>query len=114
MALALQQDFAVGRSTVRRPVAGDVRATVMPFSTYLPEHTGSITLRPPGPFVAGSYTELILTYTAGTLGLDDTRVVKNFWRTTSPMAQPQFHHPAAPHYTTVQGTKRAQIHSWFS
>jgi hypothetical protein len=25
----------------------------MPFSTYLPEHMGSIRLAPPGPFVAG-------------------------------------------------------------
>jgi hypothetical protein len=27
----------------------------MPFSTYLPEHMGSIKLAPSGPFIAGSY-----------------------------------------------------------
>jgi len=27
----------------------------MPFSTYLPEHVGSIKLAPSGPFIAGSY-----------------------------------------------------------
>ena len=27
----------------------------MPYSTYLPEHMGSIVLTPPGPFVAGSH-----------------------------------------------------------
>ena len=42
----------------------------MPFSTYLPEHMGFATLEPSGPFVAGSYQELILTYTAGTFGID--------------------------------------------
>jgi hypothetical protein len=39
----------------------------MPYSHYLPEHMGSIALSPPGPFVAGSYAELTLVYTAGTL-----------------------------------------------
>ena len=37
---------------------------------------GSIRLAPPGPFVAGSYAELTLTYTAGTFGIDDTGMVK--------------------------------------
>src|SRR5215467_708901 len=32
----------------------------MPFSTYLPEHMGSIRLTPSGPFVAGAYAELSL------------------------------------------------------
>jgi hypothetical protein len=54
----------------------------MPFSSYLPEHMGAMTLSPSGPFVAGSYAELILTYTAGTFGIDDTGMVKISWRTT--------------------------------
>jgi hypothetical protein len=37
----------------------------MPHATYLPEHMGSAMLDPPGPFIAGSHAELILTYTAG-------------------------------------------------
>ena len=43
----------------------------MPFSTYLPEHMGSIRLAPSGPFVAGSFVEFTLTYTAGTFGIDE-------------------------------------------
>ena len=35
------------------------------YSTYLPEHMGSIRLTPSGPFVAGSHAELTLIYTAG-------------------------------------------------
>ena len=59
----------------------------MPFSTYLPEHMGSIKLAPAGPFVAGSYAELTLIYTAGTFGIDDTGMVKISWRTTSDMSK---------------------------
>ena len=35
----------------------------MPFSRYLPEHMGSATLTPAGPFVAGTHAEFTLTYT---------------------------------------------------
>ena len=62
----------------------------MPFSKYLPEHMGSIKLASAGPFVAGSFAELILVYTAGTFGIDDTGMVKISWRTTSDMSKPQF------------------------
>jgi hypothetical protein len=81
----------------------------MPSSTYLPEHMGSIRLAPLGPFVAGSYAELTLTYTAGTFGIDDTGMVKISWRTTSDMAKPQFDDPAAPNYTTVEASNAAQL-----
>jgi hypothetical protein len=73
----------------------------MPFSTYLPEHMGSATLTPSGPFVAGSYQELTLVYTAGTFGIDDSGMLKVSWRTTSDMAKPQFTEPSAANYTTV-------------
>jgi hypothetical protein len=65
----------------------------MPFSKYLPEHMGSIRLAPAGPFVAGSFAELTLVYTAGTFGIDDTGMVKISWRTTSDMSKPQFDKP---------------------
>ena len=85
----------------------------MPFSTYLPEHMGFATLEPPGPFVAGSYQELILTYTAGTFGIDDTGIVKISWRTTSDMGKPQFTDPAAANYTTVEASNGAKLEVWF-
>src|SRR5262249_18623097 len=78
-----------------------IEAPFMPFSTYLPEHMGSIRLTPSGSFVAGAYAELTLTYTAGTFGIDDTGMVKISWRTTSDMSKPQFDKPAAPNFTTV-------------
>src|SRR6266481_3310398 len=85
----------------------------MPFSKYLPEQMGSIRLTPPGPFVAGSYAELTLTYTAGAFGIDDTGMVKISWRTTSDMAKPQFDDPAAPNYTTVEASNGAKLQVWF-
>src|SRR5438105_10975881 len=85
----------------------------MPFSTYLPEHMGSIRLSPPGPFVAGSFVELTLTYTAGTFGIDDTGMVKISWRTTSDMSKPQFDNPAAPNFTTVKASNGPKLESWF-
>src|SRR5215468_9983553 len=85
----------------------------MPFSTYLPEHMGSIRLTPSGPFVAGAHVELILTYTAGTFGIDDTGMVKISWRTTSDMSKPQFDKPAAPNFTTVEASNGAKLDVWF-
>jgi hypothetical protein len=85
----------------------------MPFSTYLPEHMGSIRLTPSGPFVAGSYAELTLTYTAGTFGIDDTGMVKISWRSTSDMSKPQFDKPAAANFTTVEASNGAKLDVWF-
>jgi hypothetical protein len=85
----------------------------MPFSTYLPEHMGSVRLTPPGPFVAGSHAELTLTYTAGTFGIDDTGMVKVSWRTTSDMAKPQFDKPQAANFTTVEASNGAKLEVWY-
>jgi len=85
----------------------------MPYSTYLPEHMGTIALSPPGPFVAGSHQQLTLVYTAGTFGIDDTGMVKISWRTTSDMSKPQFDRPAAANYTTVEASNGAKLEVWF-
>jgi len=85
----------------------------MPYSTYLPEHMGSVALSPAGPFVAGSYEELTLVYTAGTFGIDDTGMVKISWRTTSDMSKPQFDKPGAPNFTTVEASNGAKLEVWF-
>jgi Protein of unknown function (DUF3604) len=85
----------------------------MPFSTYLPEHMGSIALAPAGPFVAGSHVELTLIYTADTFGIDDTGMVKISWRTTSDMSKPQFDKPQAANFTTVEASNGARLEVWF-
>ena len=85
----------------------------MPFSKYLPEHMGAIKLVSAGPFVAGSFAELILVYTAGTFGIDDTGMVKISWRTTSDMSKPQFDKPQAANFTTVEASNGAKLEVWF-
>jgi hypothetical protein len=85
----------------------------MPYSTYLPEHMGSAVLSPPGPFVAGSYQELTIVYTAGRFGIDDTGMLKISWRSTSDMSKPQFDQPAAANYTTVEASNGAKLDTWF-
>jgi hypothetical protein len=85
----------------------------MPYSTYLPEHMGSVALTPAGPFVAGSHAELTLVYTAGTFGIDDTGMLKISWRTTSDMAKPQFDQPTAPNFATVEASNAAKLEYWF-
>src|SRR3954451_2229939 len=85
----------------------------MPFSTYLPERMGRITLLPDGPFIAGAHVELTLVYTAGTFGIDDTGMVKISWRTTSDMSKPQFDKPQAPNFTTVEASNGARLEVWF-
>jgi hypothetical protein len=84
----------------------------MPLATYLPEHMGSATLAPSGPFVAGSHAELTLVYTAGTFGIDDSGMLKVSWRTTSDMAKPQFSDPPAANYTTVEASNGAKLDYW--
>ena len=85
----------------------------MPFSKYLPEHMGAIKLVSAGPFIAGSFAELILVYTAGTFGIDDTGMVKISWRTTSDMSKPQFDKPQAANFTTVEASNGAKLEVWF-
>jgi len=74
---------------------------------------GSIKLVTPGPFVAGSYAELVLVYTAGTFGIDDTGMVKVSWRTTSDFSKPQFSKPEAANFTTVEASNGAKLEVWY-
>jgi hypothetical protein len=85
----------------------------MPYSKYLPQQMGSIKLSTPGPFIAGSYAELVLVYSAGTFGIDDTGMVKVSWRTTSDFSKPQFSKPEAPNFTTVEASNGAKLEVWY-
>lgn len=81
----------------------------MPLASYLPAQMGAATLSPSGPFEAGSFAELVLVYTAGTFGIDDSGHLKIAWRTTSDMAKPQFTKPEAANYTTVEASNGAVL-----
>src|SRR5690348_11506377 len=101
------------RPSQTAPAASSKVPSSMPYSTYLPEHMGRAELTPPGPFVAGSYQELTVVYTAGKFGIDDTGMLKISWRTTSDMSKPQFDQPTAANYTTVEASNGAKIDYWF-
>src|ERR1700731_1471279 len=85
----------------------------MPYSKYLPAHMGAIKLVSPGPFVAGSHAALVLVYTAGTFGIDDTGMVKISWRATSDFAKPQFAQPQTANFTTVEASNGAKLEVWY-
>jgi hypothetical protein len=77
--------------------------------SYLPEHMGTATLTPAGPFVAGTHVALVLTYTSGQFGIDDSGDLKVVWRGTSDMGKPQFTDPTAANYTTVEASNGAVL-----
>ncbi len=81
----------------------------MPHSTYLPERMGTAVIEPAGSFEAGSFQSFTLTYTAGFFGIDDTGSIKVVHRFASDMGRPQFDHPAAPNYVTVEASNRAVL-----
>ena len=82
----------------------------MPFYSYLPEEMGTAILASPGPFVAGSYAELTVVYTAGTFGIDDTGNDQDFladylgYRQAGELPQ-----PAGPNYATVEAINGATL-----
>ena len=81
----------------------------MPYSDYRPELMGSATLEPRGPFEAGSYQSLTLTYTAGRFGVDDTGSIKIGLRFATDFGPVQFDDPKAPGYTTVEASNGATL-----
>jgi hypothetical protein len=81
----------------------------MPFSTYMRSEIGHAEIEPTHPLEAGSHAELVITYTAGSFGIDDTGAIKISWRTASDSAKPQFTAPKAPNYTTAHATNGAAL-----
>ncbi len=81
----------------------------MPHSTYLPEKMGSAKVEPTGNFEAGSFQQFTLTYTAGYFGIDDTGSIKVVHRFASDMGRPQFDHPSAPNFVTVEASNGAVL-----
>ena len=81
----------------------------MPHSSYFPEKMGRAEVSPTGAFVAGSFQEFTLTYTAGYFGIDDTGSIKIVHRFASDMGKPQFDDPKGWNYTTVEASNGAVL-----
>ena len=69
---------------------------------------GRATIQPNQPVVAGSYTTITFTYTAGH-PVDDSGYIKIAFRSVGDFGAPQFDDPAAPNYCTVSTTGDCRI-----
>lgn len=81
----------------------------MPYSTYRPDLMGSAVLEGPDRLEAGSMQELVLTYTCGAFGIDDTGSIKIGFRFATDMGSVQFDDPAAAGFTTAQASNGAPL-----
>lgn len=78
-------------------------------SAYLADKMGHAEISPDGPFEAGAFAAVTLTYTAGYFGIDDTGSLKIVTRFASDMGKPQFTAPGAPNYVTVEASNGAVL-----
>ncbi len=74
-----------------------------------PALSGSVTIAPAGPFVAGSMQTITLTYRAGRYGIDDTGTLRVCFRFATDQGQPQMSDPAAANYVTVTASNDAVL-----
>ncbi len=74
-----------------------------------PQLAGSVSIDPPGPFVAGSHARLTLTYTAGRFGIDDTGAIRVCFRFATDGGPPQFDKPARPNFVSVEASNGATL-----
>ena len=81
----------------------------MPYSSYRPDLMGSALLEGPDRLEAGSMQELVLTYTCGTFGIDDTGSIKIGFRFATDMGAVQFDDPGAPGFTTAVASNGARL-----
>ena len=70
---------------------------------------GSISLEPKGEFIAGSFSTIILTYTAGKYGMDDLGGLKIFFRFACDQSPLQMEDPKGLGYTTATASNGANI-----
>ncbi|HQZ08368.1 MAG TPA: DUF3604 domain-containing protein [Burkholderiaceae bacterium] len=78
-------------------------------STYLHDRVGHVTITPTTPVEAGAFTSLVLTYTAGYFGIDDTGSLKVVHRFASDMGKMQFTDPQGWNYVTAQASNGAVL-----
>jgi hypothetical protein len=76
---------------------------------YMQKKLGTAEIHPKQPIMAGSYATFDLIYTAGYFGIDDSGSVKIVQRFPSDMATPQFDHPSADNYVSLEVLGNAQV-----
>ncbi|MEM8812705.1 MAG: DUF3604 domain-containing protein [Pseudomonadota bacterium] len=88
-----------GQGAVARTLVGDNAPSVRPGDD--PALFGSATLSPLEPVEVRSHQTFTLTYTVGTLGLDDTGGIRIAFRLISDAGKPQMSDPSAANYVTA-------------
>lgn len=76
---------------------------------FTEEQLGHATLEPSGPVVAGSVGQWTVTYTVGSLGIDEGGTLKIARRFASDEARPQFDDPAGESYCSVRTDGEAEL-----
>ena len=78
------------------------------------EHIGEQTahapsLTPTDPVEVRTFQSFVLTYTVGTLGIDDTGGIRIAWRTVGDTGRLQTADPAAPNYVTAESNGEGRL-----
>jgi len=81
--------------------------------TNVREKCGRVELSPTRDVVAGSYNTWKITFTIGSLGMDDVSQFKLASNMTSDWGTPQFDHPREPNYATVDTSGEARVEARF-
>ena len=70
---------------------------------------GTASLTPTDPVEVRTFRSFVLTYTVGTLGIDDTGGIRIAWRTVGDTGRLQTADPAAPNYVTAESNGEGRL-----
>lgn len=92
---------------VPRDLVGDNAPSVLP--GYDPAILGRATLGPINPVEVRTFQSFTLTYTVGSLGLDDTGGIRIAWRRIGDSGLMQTQNPAAPNYVSAESNGEGRL-----
>ncbi len=70
---------------------------------------GTASLTPTDPVEVRTFQSFALTYTVGTLGIDDTGGIRIAWRTVGDTGRLQTADPAKPNYVTAESNGEGRL-----
>ena len=88
-------------------LVGDNAPSVLPGLD--PAMLGHASLSPTEPVEVRTFQSFVLTYTVGTLGIDDTVGIRIAWRTVGDTGRLQMTDPAAPNYVTAESNGEGRL-----
>ena len=92
---------------VPRDLVGDNSPSVLPGDD--PTILGRATLGPTDPVEVRTFQSFKLTYTVGSLGLDDTGGIRIAWRRIGDSGLMQTQNPAAPNYVSAESNGEGRL-----